>query len=138
VPSIWIPTTRGRNCCLAWPVLNNGSHDKEGVEYLRAAALRSSAAHVILAAYYARAGLPDAAEREARVYLGPEGSSDPVVLHNWIESMARSRPRGRDTRTVDQIEGWRGSPFRAPPGLFFILLLFLRGAESVPNPSVLA
>lgn len=70
-------------------VLDNGSHDEEAIEYLRAAARRFSVAHLILAAYYARTGLPEAAEQEARAYLGPQGSSDPVVLHNWIELMAR-------------------------------------------------
>jgi tetratricopeptide (TPR) repeat protein len=56
-------------------VLNNGSHDQEGIEYLRAAARRFSVAHVVLAAYYARAGLSEAAEQEARVYLGPQGTT---------------------------------------------------------------
>jgi tetratricopeptide (TPR) repeat protein len=83
------PNNSRTQLVLGVAVLNNGSHDEEAIEYLRAAARRFSVAHVVLAAYYFRAGLPDAAEQEARVYLGPEGSSDPVALRNWIELMAR-------------------------------------------------
>jgi tetratricopeptide (TPR) repeat protein len=83
------PNNSRTQLLLGVAVLNNGSHDEEGIEYLRAAAPRFSVAHVVLAAYYARAGLPEAAEQEARVYLGSEVSTDQVVLRNWIESMAR-------------------------------------------------
>jgi cytochrome c-type biogenesis protein CcmH/NrfG len=69
-------------------VLEKGSHDEEGVEFLLAAAPRCPSAHVVLAAFYARAGRLDAAEQEARAYLGP-ASSDPAALHNWVESKAR-------------------------------------------------
>ena len=47
--------------------------------------------------------MPDIAEQEARVYLGPEGPSDPVVLHNWIELMARqsaTRSRSCDEKWI--------------------------------------
>jgi Flp pilus assembly protein TadD len=69
-------------------VLEKGSHDQEGVEFLLAAAPRCPSAHLALAAFYARAGRLDSAEQEARAYLGP-ASSDPTALHGWVESQAR-------------------------------------------------
>jgi tetratricopeptide (TPR) repeat protein len=70
-------------------LLGNGTHDDEGIGYLRAAERRLSAAHMVLAAFYARAGRLDVAEQEARAFLGPDRSSNPAMVRNWIELMAR-------------------------------------------------
>lgn len=64
-------------------ILENGSHDEEGVEYLRAAGTRLRGAHVILAAFYAHSGQRDAAEQEARAFLGAD--SDPAAIRGWVE-----------------------------------------------------
>jgi GAF domain-containing protein len=63
---------------------DNGLHDDEGVAYLRAAASQIGIAHAALAAYYARAGQTERAEREVRAYIGQE--SDPTAVHRWIDS----------------------------------------------------
>ena len=68
-------------------LLGNGAHEDEGIGYLRSAERRLSSAHLVLAAFYARAGRLDAAEQEALAYLGPDG--DPALVRNWIGLLAR-------------------------------------------------
>ena len=70
-------------------LLGNATHDDEGIGYLRAAGRQLPAAHMVLAAFYARTGKRDVAEQEARDFLGRDGSSNPAAVRNWIELMAR-------------------------------------------------
>ncbi len=74
---------------LGTALLGDGTHDDEGIGYVRSAARRLPGAHVVLVAFYARAGRLDAAEQEARVFLGPNGSLNPALVRNWIELTAR-------------------------------------------------
>jgi Flp pilus assembly protein TadD len=74
---------------LGMTMLRIGSHDEEAVDLLVAAAPRCPSAHVLLAAFYARSGRLDAAEKEGRAFLGPAVSSDPAVVHNWVASIAK-------------------------------------------------
>jgi tetratricopeptide (TPR) repeat protein len=70
-------------------ILENGSHDEEGIEYVCAAAAQFRGAHAVLAAYYAHAGQQDAAEREARSFLG--ANFDPSAVRSWIELKSRQK-----------------------------------------------
>jgi Tfp pilus assembly protein PilF len=70
-------------------ILENGSHDEEGIGYVRAAATQFRGAHVILATYYARSGQPDAAEQEARAFLG--ANFDTSTIRGWVELKARQK-----------------------------------------------
>jgi Tfp pilus assembly protein PilF len=67
-------------------LLENGGHDDEALTYLRAAAVRLPVAHAVLAAYYAHAGQRDAAEREARAFLGTD--FDASAVRGWVEMKA--------------------------------------------------
>jgi tetratricopeptide (TPR) repeat protein len=70
-------------------LLENGVHNEEALTYLHAAAVRLPVAHAVLAAYYAHAGQRDAAEREARAFLGTD--YDASAVRGWVEMTAGQR-----------------------------------------------
>jgi hypothetical protein len=80
------PNNAQTKVVLGEALLENGVHAEEAITYLRAAAVRLRVAHAVLAAYYAHAGQRDAAEQEARAFLGTD--YDPSAIRSWVEMKA--------------------------------------------------
>jgi len=69
-------------------VLLDTGNDKDGLERIRFAGRTIPSAHMVLAAYFGATGRMEMAEQEARTFLGPERSSDPMKVREWVTQLA--------------------------------------------------